>query len=216
MYVILISFIIFCVNCRGDFYYDNSTSRVCNGTNLPLQGTNDTNQLYESSFYYSNHQSVETNFECNTMNISHDLVTKKYAFNPLSKPFHPMKTCSSSSESSCDSSMTEKSETSTELPEEPTKIPSKIPSKDFVCILCPEKFATLDELQYHIRNKAQSPFECVTCGVTCESNYLLQRHLINHRRIIAFTCRGCHKKFRSLNRMRKHFDICRFKLHILV
>lgn len=183
---------------------------MCNDS--PLHGTNDTNQFFESSFHYSNHQSVESSLEYNTMNLSHDNVTKKYAFNPLSKPFHPMKKCSSSSESSCDSSISEKSETTTDL----TVEPSKIPSKDFVCILCPEKFATLDELKSHIKNKVQLPFACVICSASYEHNYLLQRHLKNHRGLKAFNCRGCHKKFRSLNQLRKHFEFCRYKLYIFV
>lgn len=155
---------------------------------------------------------LEPNFEYKSMNFSHENVAKKYAFNPLSEPFHPTRKDSVSSECSSTSSMTDSSDGSTE-----TSIKSSTPPpKQFVCILCPEKFTTFDALKQHITNKVQLPHACVICSVSYEHNYLLQRHLKTHRGLKAFNCRGCHKKFRNLNQLRKHFEICRYKLYIFL
>lgn len=163
--------------------------------------------------------------------------SKIYAFNPLSKPFHPMKKSSqkvptgSSDIVSCApaKTTTTKGVASAAAPVKtsPPKIDeiddvtfSKIicrPSK-YVCILCPKTFATATELQQHIENKAKRPHDCVICGLTFTHGYQLQRHLWihlkNHRRIRSFNCRACHKKFRSLNQLHKHYELCQYKLYI--
>lgn len=90
--------------------------------------------------------------------------------------------------------------------------------RKYVCILCPKTFSTASELQQHIENKAKQPNDCVICGSTFTHGYELQRHLWihlkNHRRIRSFNCRACQKKFRSLNQLNKHYELCQYKLYI--
>lgn len=177
----------------------------------PLSETDYTNQFVDFSqfnYYYSSqhYQSCESNLDSHSNDSSQENFPKKYEFNPLSEPFHPMKTYSTESEYDSINSI--------ETPIPQMIEPIKKPSKDFVCILCPEKFNTLDELKTHIKNKVQLPFACVICGKSYKHDYSLYRHLKNHRGLKSFNCRGCHKKFRSLNQLRKHFEFCRYKLYI--
>lgn len=84
----------------------------------------------------------------------------------------------------------------------------------FICILCPSRHRTLDDLQNHITQKVLKPYDCVVCGEVFTHKYALQRHMGKHRNKKSFTCRGCYKKFRNFGVLNKHFDVCRFKLYI--
>lgn len=153
------------------------------------------------------------------LNSSQEIVVseKKYAFNPLSKPFTPGQNIYSSYVSSPMSFTSSSSDCSTI--ESPTETNSSIfeeETKQFVCILCPEKFTTLDDLNEHIKNKIQNPYRCNICGKSYDDHFLFQRHLRSHRRLKTFKCRGCSKKFRSLHQLNKHFDLCRYKLYIFI
>lgn len=164
--------------------------------------------------------------ECTFEDSSHEIVVsaKQYTFNPLSEPFHPMRNIYSNASSSPSltadsseySSIASSTTTTPTLTPEPTKPIERKKTEKFICILCPEKYDTLDELQEHLKNKVQQPHTCVICGVTFEHNYLLHRHVKQHRHMKSFQCRCCHKKFRSLNQLGKHFDFCRYKLYMFI
>lgn len=159
-----------------------------------------------------------------SVNASHEIVvpSKKYTFNPLSEPFHPMKTVHFDTTYPTISVTTSSSE-SGQLANQPVTSPAtnvssaKADTGEFICILCPKKCATLDELNKHIENKVHQPYVCEKCGGSYAHFYLLQRHMKNHSCIgKTFRCRGCGKKFRNLNQLGKHFEFCRFNLYMFI
>lgn len=218
---------------RSYVYFDESptTQVVC--TNK----TKDSHQFESFDFaainspFTSNVLSV-LNGECMVPSYSHEngVSARKYAFNPLSEPFQPMRfthsntglpdSFSSISSPQSSSSLTSSSECSVYSPAESAcsadSDETNISPLKFVCILCPERYATLGELTAHINNKVHQPHTCPVCGSTYAHDYLLQRHLKLHRTLKSVRCRGCNKKFRSLNQLRKHFDVCQYKLHMLI
>ncbi|XP_055303947.1 zinc finger protein 333-like [Sitodiplosis mosellana] len=213
---------------NGDVYYDgrSSESRLLYD-DLSMVKTKDFNQLCEPSYYTKNFPCVqyiqtaaESDGERTLKNSSHEIVVsaKKYTFNPLSEPFHPMRNIYSNMSSPATSSECSSIASTTATPETTTKTTSidQIKSEQFVCILCPEKYDTLDELKQHLKNKVQQPHTCVICGVSFTHNYLLHRHMKQHRSLKVFRCRCCNKKFRSLNQLGKHFDFCRYKLYMFI
>lgn len=138
--------------------------------------------------------------------------TKSYKFNPLSKPFHPRKRSSTPE-------ITTASNENLSINDSFATFSACIrPPSKYVCILCPKTFSTAIELKQHIANKSKQPFDCVICGTTFTNGYQLTRHywthLKNHRRISSFNCRACQKKFRSLNQLHRHYDLCQYKLYI--
>lgn len=221
----------------SDVYYNEGSSEsqlLCDDSPVMVQ-TKDFNQLCESSGYYYLQATSKSPFaqhiqladaaaescgERTSMKSSHKTVVsaKKYTFNPLSEPFHPMRNIYSdtSSPSSVTSDSSEcSSNASTTSTSESTKT-TLIETKKFVCILCPEKYNTLDELKHHLESKVQQPYSCVICGISFAHNYLLQRHTKQHRSLKSFRCRCCNKKFRSLNLLGKHFEFCRYKLYMFI
>lgn len=87
--------------------------------------------------------------------------------------------------------------------------------RPFECILCPERYRTFNELQCHYRTKIERPHKCTICNAMFEHKYLLWRHRNIHRTLTVLECRGCNKSFRSLLMLKKHFEECRYKLHVL-
>lgn len=192
----------------------------------PLE-TKDFNQYFEPSTYcllsddssfdqYSQPSDIGERMSLNSSQEI-DVSAKKYAFNPLSEPFQPKRIINSygSSPISFTSDSSDCSAIESLLGE--TKESSIVEApKEFVCILCPEIFASSDELTEHIKCKIQQPYRCVACSVSYDDNIRLQRHLKSHRRLKTFKCRGCSKKFRSLHQLNKHFELCRYKLYIFI
>lgn len=218
-------FVLFFRFLCSDIYYDGQSSegQLFYDDMLPIQ-TEDFNQIFGSTYYLNNSVYAESNGECSLMSPTRETVvsTKKYTFNPLSEPFHPMGRTYSNSSSPFSRIMTTSSEWSsiasssgstTAFGSSTTTI-EQFKSGQFVCILCPEKYDTLDELKQHLKSKVEQPHECVICGVSFKHNYLLYRHMKQHRSLRSFRCRCCHKKFRSLNLLGKHFEFCRYKLYI--
>lgn len=200
----------------------------------PIEETKDFNQLLDSPEFYfhpmANSSPIndvmdDTNFE-HASSSEDGVSVKKYEFNPTVEPFHPMKKtfsdASSDTNISCSSpeciptDISIDSSNTVETTETTSSEKSRTLPKKFVCILCPEKFSTLDELNQHIQNKVQQPCICIICGMSYAYHYQLQRHFSGHRSSKIFSCRCCHKKFRSLNQIRKHFDFCRFKLYLYI
>lgn len=87
--------------------------------------------------------------------------------------------------------------------------------RPFECILCPQRYRTFKELQHHYRNKIEKPYNCIICTATFKHKYLLWRHRNIHQTLTLLECRGCKKSFRSLLMLKKHFEECRYKLHVL-
>lgn len=85
----------------------------------------------------------------------------------------------------------------------------------FECILCSERFRTFKQLQCHYRNKIVKPYNCMICKASFKHKYLLWRHRNIHRTLQVLQCRGCKKSFRSFLLLKKHFEECRYKLHVL-
>ncbi|XP_031638496.1 protein snail homolog Sna-like [Contarinia nasturtii] len=214
----------------GNHVYDNS----------PLRKTDEFNQMYESPSYYSrpvtcstpfeesNHStesSAESSDERISVNSSHETVvsTKKYAFNPLSEPFQPMRKSDSNTSSSTTSVTTDSVESSPIIASTTVELESSWRNAlsnetkvgNFVCMLCNKKYSNLDDLTTHFQNKVHLPHVCEYCGVSFEHSYLLNRHVKSHPGVRkSFKCRGCNKKFRSLNQLAKHFEDCRFNLYM--
>lgn len=209
---------------------------MCNDLAAAAGRTKDFNQLFDSSEFYgrlaaSNSPFVQNVQPCElsddamqqNLSLANDASSKKYAFNPLSEPFHPMQNIlqsvqsipsSPDSPSSAGSSNQSSIEQQIESPHS-FEACDQSPQK-FVCILCPEKFDSFDALNKHIANKVQQPYCCFVCGSTYAHAYLLQRHQKLHRTLKSVRCRGCAKKFRSINQLRKHFDFCKYKLHMFI
>lgn len=233
MHFLFLIFISFLVCMCSDVYYDGGSigSRLlCDDT--PMTKTKDFSQFFDPSSYHcrpatSNlpyvqqiQLAADSSGEHTTMaNSTREVVVsaKKYTFNPLSEPFHPMRSISSPA-----SVFTNSSECSpiacTEIASATTKTGHSEPvnTNKFVCILCPEKYDTLAELKNHLKNKVQQPHTCVICGMSFGHNYLLHRHMKQHRSLKVFRCRGCNKKFRSFNMLMKHFEFCPYKLYMFI
>lgn len=191
----------------------------------PLVQTKDVNYLYEASDYYRGLATKNSPFipisqrnGKRTIDNSLDLYVsaKKYVFNPLSEPFLPTRSINlnPSSPISLTSSSAKFPTTINAHELEIATIP--LIQKKFECILCPEQFATHDELKLHIEQKVQQQHVCVICAKSYAHNYLLHRHITNHRKLKTFKCRGCSKKFRNLNQLGKHFEFCRYKLYMFI
>lgn len=95
------------------------------------------------------------------------------------------------------------------------EIPNENIERPFECILCPKRYGTFKELQRHYRNKIEKPYNCLICNAMFEHKYQLWRHRNIHRTLTVLECRGCKKSFRSLLMLKKHFEGCRYKLHVL-
>lgn len=201
----------------------------------PVEGTKDFNQFIESPefYFYPMANSSPINEELDEMNSEHassceedSISLKKYAFNPTVEPFHPLRKtyfdASSATSISCSSpesiptDISINSSNSVDTTKTTLSKKSRTLPKNFACILCPQTFSTLDELNQHIQNKVRQPCVCIICGMSYAHNYQLHRHFSAHRSSKIFSCRCCHKKFRSLNQIRKHFDHCRFKLYLYI
>lgn len=215
----------------GDIYFDGF-----NGVRYesPVVNTKEFAQLCVSSDYYSQRALSDSAFvemvqpvkqidDRMSGIVSHKTVVsaKKYVFNPLSEPFHPARNIYTSSAARVSSDTTdcarvEVTSTRLQAPKPTTIEPLKKLPKAFVCILCPEKYATLNELKNHIRNKVQKPHTCFVCARAFEHDFLMRRHLKNHLNLKSFKCRGCSKKFRTLNQLNKHFECCRYKLYLYI
>lgn len=91
---------------------------------------------------------------------------------------------------------------------------TKLNEFPYICILCSERYHTVDELQHHLRDKVEHPYNCTICKSGYKHRYLLQRHLNIHRILKSFKCRGCNKGFRSFRLLKRHYNDCRFKLYI--
>lgn len=171
--------------------------------------------------------SYDQRFDC-TSSIRHDgsstnsigSTTSSYTFNPLSIPFQPMQKGTMgivpSEAAIAAASMVTHNQSMNDLS---TAFSMNIHHfSKYVCILCPKTFSTAIELKQHIENKALHPFDCVICGTSFTHGYQLTRHLWihlkNHRRIRQFDCRACYKKFRTLNQLHKHYELCRYKLYL--
>lgn len=232
------SCIYFFHSCRYDAcFVENQNQMVYNDSSMGK--TKDFNRLFDSSDFYcclaENNspfapiiQMPESNGECMQRIFSHEngVSAKPYALNPFSEPFQPMQNSHSntSSPTSLSSDSSPQSSSSIELSAYssesmysfgPCENWNESPPK-FVCILCPEKYTTLDDLEVHYANHVYQRHVCIVCGSTFAYNYLLQRHLKTHRTVKSVRCRGCAKKFRSFNQLRKHFDFCHYKLHMLI
>lgn len=191
---------------ESNLFYDES-----------IDETKDLNQFADSCDYLRAMNNLSAAKELNTSNgpsrdsRDDDDLAKKYQLNPLSKPFQPQSvyTCDGYG-SPLNDSITAKYEALV------AAVGANKRSKRFVCILCPEKFFTSDELRKHLISKVEERFMCIICGTSFADKHVLQRHFQNHRSSKQFRCRGCSNKFRSFNQLRKHFEVCPYKLHMCI
>lgn len=201
--------------CSGHLYIDGLWKKN------PLPSMPNLNCYIESTtnFHYSHPIANQLGFPCPSMHLPFENggTVKKHAFNPLSEPFHPMRNSYSSTHlsASISSSVVYKNAMNSFATENVDfNALNSCESSKFLCILCSKKFTTFDKLVQHIKNKVQQPHACHICGVSYKHDYLLQRHLENRRSLKSFKCHACYKKFRSINQLRKHFTLCRYKLYL--
>ena len=82
------------------------------------------------------------------------------------------------------------------------------PPKKFHCTLCPLKFKSNENLQYHIRvHNGERPYKCKHCDKTFTCTMNLNRHLPFHSDVKPFKCSQCEMHFRRRGGLRDHMRI---------
>lgn len=79
--------------------------------------------------------------------------------------------------------------------------------KDWVkCPLCPDKFLTVEALQYHIKNVNHviKKYECDLCKRKFSQLRDMERHRRIHTGEKPFTCDICHKSFSRKDNLKSH------------
>lgn len=183
---------------------------------------------------------IEEGTESSEFHIQSDetIEIEKIQLNPLSKPFEPKgkmdsdtitPPLSSDSEvSSINSNVSDELEKSYSTSSDSNEVKNKVKYEDYecflndeeeeyVCLICYETFHSLEDLQKHFSNKVHLPHTCDFCGVAFEHKFSLDRHQKMHPSTKkSIKCRGCSKKFRSLNQLAKHFENCRFNSYMFI
>ena len=81
-------------------------------------------------------------------------------------------------------------------------------ARPFVCKVCQDHFARMDELIDHMKNEhsGDRPYQCKQCGLTFKRGPALSRHRLVHTGEKPYGCNVCGKRFTAKYKLKNHFS----------